>query len=479
MPAYVKSVKYSETPTSILLQQAQYAKQQQALLQKAAMEDDKARRAIPMGLADKLKNMDADVIQNDMGSAISDVSQLVMDKSISTSDVMARAAGWMSQISQKSQAVKKFRTDLGVALKDIDKTFGVDKGKMNDFAAAYIAQNINDPSKLTNAFDFVKNSLEQEPALFVDRTQGVRVMQNIVKQAPKASVGDLVTVDATGNKKLVSGYEAKLPPWYRMKQTVDSRTGLKTFVPELKLSADGAIDENVFNQIYNYSEGANDLRVKMTIDVGADDIIRKNNEGKKPGDAGYLDPKDSGTMELAKRKYVTSFLQTMTAPEFKQRSTVDVAAPRKGGEETAADKAAAAAAELDLQRWNRISTAVAKPKKPGLGQQVNLLEASDQAYIMDAASGALGRKANVSELYLNSNSDGSIGIFASKDLKDNDNKVIVKKGTPITSIIPSKTTQVEANQVGGKKDSRRVSLVNPAPAGESIADKMRRARQGK
>lgn len=460
MPAYVKSVKYSETPTSILLQQAQYAKQQQALLQRAAMEDDKARRAIPMGLADKLKNMDADVLQNDMSNAISDVSQLAMDRSISTAEVTARAANWMSQISQKSQAVKKFRTDLNVALKDIDKTFGVNKGKINDFAAAYIAQNINDPSKLTNAFDFVSQSIEQQPDLFVDRTQGVRVMQNIVKQAPKTSIGDLVTIDATGTRKLVSGYEAKLAPWYRMRPAVDSRTGMKTFVPELKLSADGAIDENVFNQIYNYTEGANDLRVKMTVDVGAKDLIRKNNEGKKPGDAGYLDPEDAGTMELAKRKYVTNFLQTMTAPDFKPRSTVDVAAPRKGGEETAADKAASAAAQLDLQRWIRISSVAETSSR------ANALEASDQQYIMESASKALGRSSNISEVYLKKQKDGSIGIFASKDLKDNDNKVIIKKDNPITSIIPSKTTQVEAKQVAGQKASAEVSKKAQEPSGK-------------
>jgi hypothetical protein len=454
MPAYVKSVRYSETPTSILLQQAQYAKQQQALLQKAALEDDKARRAIPMGLADKLKNMDAEVQQNEMGSAVADVSQLVMDRAVPTSEVMARAASWMTRISQNSQAVKKFRTDLGVALKDIDKTFGVDKGKMNDFAAAYIAQNINDPSKLTNAFGFVKQSLESQPDVFVDRTQGVRVMQGIVTKAPKASIGDLVSVDATGKRTLVSGYEAKLAPWYRMKPSVDSRTGMKTFVPELKLSADGAIDEGVFNQIYNYSEGANDIRVKMTIDVGARDIIRKNNEGKQPGDPGYLDPKDDGTMELAKRKYVTSFLQTMTEPDFKRRSSVDVAAPKKGEGQEAAE----AAAELDLQRWTRISSVA------GASSRANALEASDQQYIMEATSKALGRASNISEVYLKKQSDGSIGIFASKDLKDNDNKVVVKKDVPITSIIQSKTTQVEAKQVAGQKASAAAAKKTTAPS---------------
>lgn len=476
MPAYVKSVRYSDTPSSILLQQAQYAKQSQALLQKAAIDDDRARRVIPMGLADKLKNMDADVIQSDLTGAVESLSEMVRDSSIPTSEINAAAANMMANISQKSQVVKQFKAGVDESLKDIDKTFGLDKNKVRDYAAAWLAKNINDPSQLGSANDFLRRTLEN-PQEFVDRKEGVRTMQTIVAKAPRFSVGELVTVDATGNKKLVSGHEGKLAPWYRMKEVIDPVTKMKTFAPELKTSADGAIDETVFDQIYNYSEGPMDYRVRMTVNAGANDIIDENNKGKKPGDAGYLDRTDAGTFELAKRKYVTDFLKTMTAPEIKTRSTVDVAAPRVG--RSGGGTGSGGASDVEYNRWKRISEKVAAPKNPGMGQQINLLEGGDQEYVLDRASDALGRKANAAEFDLVPGPNGDIMLRAASDLRDSDKRIIFKKGQPLATIQSQTTTVAEAKQVGGVKEAKRVAAQPAAPKTETLAEKMRKAKQGK
>lgn len=476
MPAYVKSVRYSETPTSILLQNAQQERQQQLLMQRAAIEDDKARRAIPMGLADKLKNMDADVINNDLESNVRELAELVRDKSIPTSDLLGNAARRLADISAKSQAVKQFKTQVQASLKDVDKNFAVDKGRLNDAAAAYLASNIGNIQKLGSGFDFVEKAL-QTPELFVDRKAGVNVLQSIVKTAPKFSMENVVTSDPTGTKKLVSGAQAKMPAWYRIKETKDPRTGLPSFRPELKLSADGAIDEAVFNQFYDYSQGPNDFRVKMTVDAGAADIIRKNNEGKKPGDPGYLDRNDAGTMMLARRKYLTDFLQTMSAPDLKVTSTVDVAAPKtkKGaGDGTGSD--------VSLERYDRMVSIANAARDKGT-VQLNQMEAGDQKYVLDLMSTTLGRKTNVSEFDVRLKPDGSFGLFASKDLKDADGKGMFAAGQQISALTKEQITGAEAKQVGGVKLAREVATKKTGPSeptkGMSIAEQMRAAAKKK
>jgi len=477
MPAYVKSVRYSETPTSILLQNAQQERQQQLLMQRAAMEDDKARRAIPMGLADKLKNMDADVINNELEGNVRELAAMVNDRTIPTSDLIGSAARRLADISAKSQAVKQFKAQVQASLKDIDKKFAVDKGRMNDLAAAHLALNINNLDKLGGGFEFVEKTL-QDPDLVVDRRAGTAVLQSIVKAAPKFSMENIVTSDPTGTKKLVSGAEAKMPAWYRVKETKDPRTGLPSFVPELKLSPDGAIDETVFNQFYNYAEGADDFRTKMTIDAGARDAIRELNKGKNPGDPGYLDKNDEGTMMLAKRKYLTDFLRAMSATDLSLKSTVDVAAPRaaKGGGVTGG------ADQLDLDRWERLTEAT-KNRKPGLGAQVNLLDMSDQAYVLKSASDALGREANASEFDVMQMPDGRLALRAAVPLKGGDGKTAFKKGQPIVFISKTGATVAEAKEVGGIKAAREAATKKAEPSapakGMSIAEQMRAAAKKK
>ena len=477
MPAYVKSVRYSETPTSILLQNAQQERQQQMLMQKAAMEDDKARRAIPMGLANQLKNMDADVINNDLEGNVRELAAMVRDRSIPTSDLMGDAARRLADISAKSQAVKQFKTQVQGALKDVDKNFAVDKGRLNDAAAAYLATNIGDIQKLGSGFDFVEKAL-QTPELFVDRKAGVNVLQGIVKSAPKFSMENVVTSDPTGTKKLVSGAQAKIPAWYRIKETKDSRTGLPSFRPELKLSADGAIDETVFNQFYDYSQGPNDFRVKMTVDAGAADIIRKNNEGKNPGDPGYLDRNDAGTMMLAKRKYLTTFLQAMTAPELSLTSTVDVAAPKaaKGGGATGG-----AGSDVSLERYDRMVSIANTAKDKGT-IQMNQMEVGDMNYVLDKMSAALGRKANASEFDIRLKSDGSFGVFAAKDLYDQNNNDMFSAGKQISTLTKNQITGVEAKETGGVKLAREVATKKKESTPTktmSIAEQMRAAAKKK
>lgn len=466
MPAYVKSVKYSETPTSILMQNAQYARQEQMLLQKAAADDRKARQAIPVGLADKLKNLDADVINNDLTYAIDDLVQKSKDKSVSTSDLSSMSARYLAKIASKSQAVKQFKADIDEGLKGIDTKFGINKGLLQDAAAAHLAFNINDVKSLGTGFDFIEKSMS-EPSLFVSREIGVPVIQSIIKTAPKFNQSEVITKDATGNMKLVSGYETKLAPWYRMKEVKDPNTGIKTYRPELKLSTDGAIDEGVFNMFYNFSGGDKDFRVKMTIDAGAQDIIRKKNEAnkKKPGDEGFLDEKDAGVMELAKRSYLTEILKTSTAPEFKVTSTVDRAAP-KAPRASASEKAGEDPA-IALERYNRFLAAT-EGRKPGLGGQINLLERSDQDYAIKAASDALGREANASEFDLIKLPDGRVALRAAADLRSSDNKIIFKKNQPLVVIGKAGTDYAEAKEIGGiteaKKVAKRQAAKAPSPA---------------
>ena len=479
MPAYVKSVRYSETPTSILLQNAQQERQQQLLMQRAAMEDDKARRAIPMGLADKLKNMDADVINNDLESNVRELAELVRDKSIPTSDLLGNAARRLADISAKSQAVKQFKTQVQASLKDIDKKFAVDKGRLSDLAAAHLAMNINNLDKLGGGFEFVEKTL-QDPDLVVDRRAGTAVLQSIVKTAPKFSMENVVTSDPTGTKKLVSGAEAKMPAWYRIKETKDPRTGLPSFRPELKLSPDGAIDETVFNQFYNYAEGADDFRTKMTIDAGARDAIRELNKGKNPGDPGYLDKNDEGTMMLAKRKYLTDFLRAMSAPDLSLTSTVDAAAPKaaKGG----GGGVGGAGSGVSLERYDRmVSTANRSVDKGTI--QLNQMEAGDQKYVLDLMSTTLGRKTNVSEFDVRLKPDGSFGVFASKDLKDADGKGMFAAGQQISTLTKDQIVGAEAKQVGGVKLAREAATKKTGPSaptkGMSIAEQMRAAAKKK
>lgn len=473
MPAYVKSVRYSETPTSILLQNAQQERQQQLLMQKAAMEDDKARRAIPMGLANQLKNMDADVINNELAGNVRELAAMVRDRSIPTSDLMGDAARRLADISAKSQAVKQFKAQVQASLKDIDKKFAVDKGRMNDAAAAFLAANIGDVQRLGSGFDFVEKAL-QSPELFVDRRAGTNVLQGIVKSAPKFSIENVVTSDPTGTKKLVSGAEAKMPAWYRVKETKDPRTGLPSFRPELKLSADGAIDETVFNQFYNYAEGADDFRTKMTIDAGAADVIRESNKGKNPGDPGYLDPNDAGTMMLAKRKYLTDFLRAMSAPDLSLTSTVDAAAPKKskGGGPT----------NVSLERYDRM-VAIANNAKDKGTVQLNQMEAGDQKYVLDLMSTTLGRKTNVSEFDVRLKSDGSFGVFASKDLTDADGNDMFAAGQQISTLTKDQVVGAEAKQLGGVKLAREMATKKTGPSaptkGMSIAEQMRAAAKKK
>lgn len=476
MPAYVKSVRYSETPTSILLQNAQQERQQQLLMQRAAIEDDKARRAIPMGLADKLKNMDADVINNELEGNIRELAEMVRDRSIPTSDLLGNAARRLADISAKSQAVKQFKTQVQTALKGIDRKFAVDAGRLNDLAAAHLAMNINNLDKLGGGFEFVEKTL-QEPALVVDRRAGTKVLQGIVKTAPKFSMENVVTSDPTGTKKLVSGAEAKMPAWYRVKETKDPRTGLPSFRPELKLSADGAIDETVFNQFYNYAEGADDFRAKMTIDAGAEDILGKMNAGKNPGDPEYLDPKDEGTLMLAKRKYLTEFLKGMSAADLSLTSTVDVAAPK-----AAKDGGGGAGSGVSLERYDRMVSIANAARDKGT-VQMNQMEAGDQDYILGKMSAALGRKANVSEFDVRLKPDGSFGVFASKDLYDQNNNEMFTAGQQISTLTKEQITGAEAKQVGGVKLSREVATKKAGPSaptkGMSIAEQMRAAAKKK
>jgi hypothetical protein len=246
-----------------------------------------------------------------------------------------------------------------------------------------------------------------------------------------------------------------------MKEVIDPNTGIKTYRPELKLSDDGAIDEDVFKMFYNFSSGDKDFRVKMTIDAGAQDIIRKKNEAnkKKLGDEGFLNEKDAGVMELAKRGYLTELLKASTAPEFKVTSIVDRAAPRVPRASSSGRAVGSGAAEdpgLVLERYGRFLAAT-KGRKPGLGGQINLLERSDQDYAIKAASDALGRDANASEFDLIELPDGRVALRAAADLRSSENKVIFKKNQPLVVIGKAGTDYAEAKEIGGITEARKVA----------------------
>lgn len=308
-----QALQFSETPIKVLLDIAEQNRQQQMLMERARLEDLKARQALPMQLVNAMDNLDADVQNQYAGSFLQNVTAAVRNNSIPTSSINDYIAKGLMDITTKSSKVKQWKEGFKESVAGLGNDSGIYTDQLKAAGSKYLLESLNDPKKfqdLKNPSDWVFNAIEKAPELFGNREAGAGVFNEILAKTPKADMTEIIKVDNTGNMVLTEKSGGKIPWWYTMKEGVGP-TGLKIYTPELKTDAQGNIAEEVFNSFYTYKDpkNQNDFRMRFWIDAGANDLITKNNLGKNPGDPDYIDPNDDGAKAIAKRSFLKEQLE--------------------------------------------------------------------------------------------------------------------------------------------------------------------------
>jgi hypothetical protein len=439
-------IRYSEAPSSYLMSLARSKRQEQLLQQKARLEDEKVQSALPMQLVEQMKSIDTDVRDRYANAYLGSLVESIRSKKYSTADLSMMAAQYANNIANVDRSIKQFKEEVDQAVKGIDKNFSVNPKNIYAASSEYILRNINDPSALGNGNEFVAKVIETRPDLVVNREAGIKTLNNIIAKSPKFTQSGVISSDRTGNMKLVSDYTAKIPFWYEMKQDKDPSTGLRVYKPSLKLDSDGLVSKDVFDQFYNYSEGPMDFRTKMTINAGANDLIIKNNIGKKPTDRGYMDPDNAGTVEVAKRLYLTNYLNNISEPDFTLKSTVDRQKPSGGG----SGGGSKSVDQAYIDSYGKIY-ALASSVRPGMGAPVNELENTESEFIINAAKKSTGVDVNISNIYIKKTPDNRIGIYAANnDILDEAGNTVIRANQPIT-YLSDVGTNIKANAPLGTK----------------------------
>lgn len=331
MAVLPQALEFSQAPISILLSIAEQNRQQQLLQEKARLEDQKARMALPMQLVNAMDSLDSDV-QNQYASAyLNSFSQAINQKNIPTSALYDAAAKMVMDIKSKSGAVKQWKDGFSESVKTFDKNSGINVDQLKAAGSKYLLEAVRDPSKLSslqNPSEWVFKAVSEAPELFGNREAGSAVFNEILTKTPKADMTEIIKRDTTGNMVLTEKSGGKIPWWYTMKEGVGS-TGLKTYTPVLKKDESGNIEEDVFNSFYSYKDPNNpyDFRMRLWVDAGANDLIRNNNLGKNPNDEGYIDPNDEGSKAIAKRRFLTNQLEMRPSYEAPRESTADKSKP--------------------------------------------------------------------------------------------------------------------------------------------------------
>ena len=331
MAVLPQALEFSQTPISVLLSIAEQNRQEQLLKEKARLEDERARMALPMELVNAMDNLDSDIQNQYANSYLNSFSQAVKNKQIPTSALRDYAAKMVMDIRSKSGAVKQWKDGFNESVKTFDKNSGINVDQLKAAGSKYLLESVRDPSKLSslqNPSDWVFKAVSEAPELFGSREAGSAVFNEILSKTPKADMTEIVKRDTTGNMMLTEKSGGKIPWWYTMKEGV-GKTGLKTYTPVLKKDASGNIEENVFNSFYSYKDPNNpyDFRMRLWVDAGANDLIRNNNLGKTPSDEGYIDPNDEGSKALAKRRFLTNQLEMRPSYEAPRESLQDKSKP--------------------------------------------------------------------------------------------------------------------------------------------------------
>lgn len=308
-----QALQFSETPIKVLLDIAEQNRQQQMLMEKARLEDLKARQALPMQLVNAMDNLDSDVQSQYANSFLQNVTAAVKNNSIPTSSINDYIAKGVMDITTMSGKVKQWKDGFNEAIKSLSDDAGIYTDQLKAVASTYLLESLKDPKKfqdLKNPSAWVFSALEDGSKLFGNRQSGAGLFGEVLAKTPKADMTEIIKVDNTGNMSLTEKSGGKIPWWYTMKEGVGP-TGLKIYTPELKTDAQGNISEDVFTSFYTYKDPKKqyDFRMKFWIDAGAEDLIDKNNLGKNPGDPDYIDPNDKGSKEIAKRSFLKEQLE--------------------------------------------------------------------------------------------------------------------------------------------------------------------------
>jgi hypothetical protein len=378
MAVLPQALQFSETPIKVLLDIAEQNRQQQLLMEKARLEDLKARGALPMELVNAMDNLDSDVQNQYAGSFLNNVTTAVRNKNIPTASITDYIARGVMDIKSKSAAIKQWKDGFKEATTGLGSDSGIYTDQLKAAGSKYLLESLKDPKKLQelkNPNDWIYEAINNAPELFANRESGASVFNEILAKTPKADMTEIIKVDNTGNMSLTEKSGGKIPWWYTMKEGVGP-TGLKIFTPELKTDAAGNISEDVFNSFYTYKDpkNQNDFRMRFWIDGGANDLITKNNIGKNPGDADYMDPNDDGSKAIAKRSFLKEQLELRPSYDAPRESAKDRPRPNVTNVYTGVPTGSQANPFEDLE-------ANAKSNKP-----LNKMPKMHQEYILDAAN---------------------------------------------------------------------------------------------
>ena len=332
----------------------------------------------------------------------------------------------LGQIAQWSAKVKSVKENIDKTVSMMDPKSPYDKGRLRalaiDRALYKTDENGNKMMRGADEIDLETDIVTQVAAenedKLIDPFKGEQAMNDLVKDASLYTKNVEQTVETPdGRKTVVVGQKSSVPFFLEAK---DGEL-------RVKQQENGYIDEGVFQQFYN------NPAIRANVNANAKSNMRK---------LGVPDSPEA--FEYFKRAYLTTWL------DGNKKGVIDMVDKTLYQKPTTASGSGAAPSDQTyINAYQKIDS-LTSSKKKGMGAPLTEMDLETQKVVLDMAKSALGATVGQGDVYVKKESDGTIGVYTGRDLKDEDGNVV----RPINNKIGTLTstgTNIEANKPLGAK----------------------------
>jgi hypothetical protein len=342
--------------------------------------------------------------------------------------------GKVAQWSAKVKSIKE-NIDKSVSLRDAKDPY--DKGRLRALSidrALYKTDEsgrkiMKSADEIDLDSDIISQVIADNEDKLIDPYKGEQAMVDKINDAKEYTQNIEQTVETPdGRKTVVVGQKSSVPFFLEAK---DGQL-------RVKQQENGYIAEDVYQRFYQ------DPAIRANINANAKSNMQK---------IGVPDSPEA--FEYYKRAYLTTWL------EGNKKGTIDRT------DKTLYQKASESKKEVTgeqayINAYQEIDNLTSSRKK-GMGAALNELSLETQNIVLDKAKSALGiTTIGQGDIYVKKESDGTNGVYTSKDILNDNNKVQRAKNSRIGTL-----TSTGINLSANKSAKSQAAVIKDKPSGKS------------
>ena len=427
--AITRALEFDQTPNRMLFEIGEEARQQKMYEQKLEQENRQRQLQVLQEInpATLYPKFEREVVDQTIGELTAGMANYMkQNPNASYIDLQNMVNQNLGQIAQWSAKVKSVKENIDKTVSMMDPKSPYDKGRLRALAidrALYKTDEAGNKmmrgvDEIDIETDIVTQVAAENEDKLIDPFKGERAMVDAVNDASLYTQNVEQTVETPdGRKTVVVGQKSSVPFFLEAK---DGQL-------RVKQQENGYIDEGVYQRFYQ------DPSIRANINANAKSNMKK---------LGVPDSPEA--LEYFKRAYLTTWL------EGNKKGTIDMVDKTLYQKPTTTGGSGASPSDQTYINAYQKIDALTSSKKKGMGAPLTEMDLETQKVVLDMAKSALGATVGQADVYVKKESDGTVGVYTGRDLKDEDGNIV----RPINNKIGTLTstgTNIEANKPLGAK----------------------------